>query len=116
MQAPVASVQCPETGAWDGATRLETGGCGRGRGKGPDLRHVLLEVSITCMCVCFFGEERFARLVNATLEDLGQRPPGRLFIGSCGDAVQWAGYRHELSMDSLWWAVGHHRSAESSVQ
>ena len=61
------------------------------------------------------AEERFSRLVNATPKDLGNIP-GRLFVGSCSDAVQWAGYHHELSMDSQWWAVGCHCSAESSVQ
>ena len=69
-----------------------------------------------CNRITTVAEERFSRLVNATPEDFWARPSGRLFVGSCGDAVQWAGYRHELSMDSQWWAVGHHRSTESSVQ
>ena len=79
---------------------------------------MLLPMSMCDRCtrVTTVAEERFARLVNATPQDLGQTPPGRLFVGSCGDAVQWAGYRHEVSMDSPWWAVGHHRSTESSVQ
>ena len=42
------------------------------------------------------AEERFARVVNATPDDLGQTIPGRLFVGGCDDAVQWAGYHHEL--------------------
>ena len=69
-----------------------------------------------CSYITTVAEERFSRLVHATPEDLGGRAPGRLFVGTCADAVQWAGYHHELSMDSQWWVVGCHRSAESSVQ
>ena len=61
-----------------------------------------------CSRITTVAEERFSRLVTATPEDFGATSPGRLFVGSCGEAVQWAGYRHELSMDSQWWAVGHH--------
>ena len=53
-----------------------------------------------CSRITTVAEERFSRLVNATPKDFGGGPPGRLSVGSCSDAVQWAGYHHELSMDS----------------
>ena len=46
------------------------------------------------------AEERFSRLVNATPSDLGDNAPGRLFVGSASDAVQWAGQHCDLNMDS----------------
>ena len=46
------------------------------------------------------AEERFSRLVNATPNDLGDNPLGRLFVGGASDAVQWAGQHCDLNMDS----------------
>ena len=46
------------------------------------------------------AETRFSRLVNATPEDLGDKSPGRLFVGGARDAVQWAGQHCDLNMDS----------------
>ena len=46
------------------------------------------------------AEERFSRLVNATPNALGDNAPGRLFVGSASDAVQWAGQNCDLNMDS----------------
>ena len=52
-----------------------------------------------CRRISSVAEERFSRLVNATPEDFGDNP-GRLLVGSCSEAVQWAGYHCELSMDA----------------
>jgi len=53
-----------------------------------------------CDRVTTVAEERFSKLVEATEKGLSGDVPGRLYIGSCSEAVQWAGHRHELSMDS----------------
>ena len=48
------------------------------------------------------AETRFARLVEATEKEglSGDAIPGRLYVGSCSDAVQRAGHFHEHSMDT----------------
>ena len=46
-----------------------------------------------CSRVTTAAEARFAKLVNATEEShegMGE-VPGSLYVGSCGEAVQWAG-------------------------
>ena len=46
------------------------------------------------------AEQRFSRLVDATPNNLGDNPPGRLFVGGFRDAIQWAGQHCDLNMDS----------------
>ena len=66
-----------------------------------DLEEQAFDMShLRCSHITTVAEKRFSTLVNATPQDFGGGPPGRLLVGSCSDAVQWAGYHHELSMDS----------------
>ena len=46
------------------------------------------------------AEARFAKLVEATEKGFSGDVLGRLYVGSCSEAVQWAGQFHELTMDS----------------
>ena len=47
------------------------------------------------------AEARFAKLVEATEnQGVSGDVPGSLYVGSCSDAVQWAGHFHELCMES----------------
>ena len=73
-----------------------------GQGSGEDMWGALVVVMCgKCDRATTAAELRFAELVEAT-EDEGLKgnTPGQLYVGSCSDAVQWAGHLHELSMDT----------------
>ena len=62
-----------------------------------DLEEQAFDMShLRCSHITSVEEKRFSTLVNATPQDFGCRPLGRLYVGSCSGAVQRAGYHHEL--------------------